>query len=213
MFQKNLNWVSIGYLVVGVALIFWPAGLLQAVCYAVGGLVLIAGLSSIFSYLKTKNEMFSAKFMLVLGILVSGLGLFLLLQPKTVASILPLVVGLFVLVDGLGRLQTAWQVKKTGYEQWWKMALPSLFSALLGGIIVLNPFGTAALMVQVVGLILAIEGIINLVTLKYANNIFEQMRQQEQAVEQVFEEFLPDADNTIVPHAEDTSIDVTWKEL
>ncbi len=210
-FQKSLNWISIGYLIVGIALILWPEALLQTACYIIGAIVLIAGLSSIFSYLKIKDEMFSARVTLVIGIVVSGLGLFLLLQPKTVASILPVIVGLFVLFDGISRLQTAWHLKQAGYEKWWGMAIPSLISAGLGGLILFNPFGTAALMVQMIGLILTFEGIINLSTGLFARNIFKKMENVEQEMEEVFEEFVPDPQNTI--KTSHKTIDADFKEL
>ena len=212
VFQKNLNWISVGYLLVGLALILWPSFLLQAVCYAVGILVLIAGLSSIFSYLKTREELFSARFTLVLGLVVSALGLFLLLQPKTVAGILPLIVGLFVLFDGLGRLQTAWGLKKAGYERWWGLALPSLLSAILGAVVVFNPFGTAALMVQVVGVILLVEGLINISTGVLAKNVFEKLEKEMEEEQEEFEEFVADQDHTFHTNQK-KSIDVEWKEL
>lgn len=210
-FQKSLNWISIGYLIVGIALIVWPQTLLQTACYIIGAIVLIAGLSSIFSYLKIKDEIFSARVTLVIGVVVSGLGLFLLLQPKTVASILPVIVGLFVLFDGISRLQTAWRLKQASYEKWWGMAIPSLISAGLGGLILFNPFGTAALMVQMIGLILTFEGIINLSTGLFARNIFKKMENAEQEMEEVFEEFVPDAEHIIETNHK--TIDADFREL
>ena len=210
-FQKSLNWISIGYLLAGIALILWPQTLLQTVCYIIGVIVLLVGLSSIFSYLKVKDEMFSAQVTLVIGIILSGLGLFLLLQPKTLASILPIIVGLFVLFDGISRLQTAWQLKQAGYEKWWGMAIPSLISAGLGGLILFNPFGTASLMVQMIGLILTFEAIINISTGLFARKIFKNMENAEQEVEEIFEEFLPDTECT--NETNHTTIDADWKEL
>ncbi len=217
-FQKSLNYLSVCCLLVGIALMIWPAQLLQTACYAVGILVLFVGLSSIFTYLRTKERQFSSGFRLLTGIILSGLGLFLLLQPKTVASVLPIIVGLFVFFDGLSRVQTAWQLKQAEYTGWWKLALPSLLSAGLGALIFFNPFDTATLMVQVVGGILTFEGIANLFTgifsariLRDLEKMGQQMEQEMQEDFEEFEEFQPDADQIF--RTPNKPIDTDWKEL
>ena len=214
-FQKSLNYLSVCYLLIGIALMIWPAQLLQIACYAVGAIVLFAGLSSIIAYLRTKDQLFSSGFTLMMGIVISGLGLFLLLQPKTVASVLPIIVGLFVFFDGIGRLQTAWQLKQAEYANWWKLTLPSVLSAGLGALIFFNPFDTATLMVQVVGAILTFEGVLNLFTSIFTSRVLRNLekmgRQMDQEMEEL-EQAAMEEDHAFRPEGQ-KPIDTEWKEL
>ena len=50
-----------------------------------------------------------------------------LVQPDTVLTVLPAVFGVFVLLDSLGRIQNALELRRAGLVRWWGM----LFFALL----------------------------------------------------------------------------------
>ena len=87
----------------------------------------------------------------------------LLIRPQTVVSILPILVGLFVIMDGVMRVQSAFELRAAGYDRWWSLLILALVSVVLGAVMLWNPFGTVELLVMAIGVILMVEGALNLV--------------------------------------------------
>ena len=80
--------------------------------------------------------------MLVGGVITAGLGIFTLAKPQVVTSFLPVVFGIFIVVDGLSRIGTAIDLAKRN-GRWWLLLLFSIVSVALGVLLVLHPFDAA----------------------------------------------------------------------
>lgn len=83
---------------------------------------------------------------------------FALLWPEAVLSVLPLVLGSLLLVDGVGKLPLALTAIRDKYPNMVPMILASVIPILLGILIVVNPFQTAKIVVMVFGLSLVADG-------------------------------------------------------
>ena len=76
--------------------------------------------------------------------------------------ILPVVFGLFVVFDSLGRLQNALELRRCGYPSWKWFILLAPAQRGTGGIMIFDPFGAMETLVMGIGIILLIEGAFNL---------------------------------------------------
>ena len=85
------------------------------------------------------------------------------------ANMLPVVFGLFLIVDSIGRLGQALDLKAVGYGRWWLYLLTSLVSIALGTFVLCNPFQTVEAMVMALGVILVLEAVLNLVGTLFAS--------------------------------------------
>ena len=92
---------------------------------------------------------------------------FLILRSDIVVRILPIVFGLFVIFDSLGRIQNALDLRRCEYPSWKGFLLLPVLSVVLGVVMILNPFGTMETLVMAIGIILIIEGAINLLSALY----------------------------------------------
>ena len=161
---KKLKWnlilMSVLYLGLGIFLLMRPSTALNVVCYALGGVVLVCAAVQLVRYFAVERGIFQSQLTLISGIICLGLGAFLILRSDIVVRILPIVFGLFVIFDSLGRIQNALDLRK-GF-----LLLPVL-SVVLGVVMILNPFGTMETLVMAIGIILIIEGAINLLSALY----------------------------------------------
>ena len=107
-------------------------------------------------------------FMLVGGVITAGLGLFTLAKPQVVASFLPVVFGIFIVVDGCSRIGSAIDLAKRKGEKWWMLLLFSIVSIALGALLIWHPFGAAVSVVMLCGILLIVEGALNLGCILYA---------------------------------------------
>ena len=101
------------------------------------------------------------------GVITAALGLFTLAQPQVVASFLPVVFGLFILIDGCSRIGTAVELARRQADHWWLVLLFSVLSIALGILLLVNPFGAAVSVVMLCGVLLIIEGAVNLACVVY----------------------------------------------
>ena len=160
--------LSIAYIVIGLLLLVMPQTSLLWICYAFGAVVLITGIVCLIQYARIRGTGFTAPFMLVGGVITAGLGIFTLAKPQVVARFLPVVFGIFILVDGVSRVGTAIDLAKRKGQKWWVLLLLSIVSVGLGVLLVLHPFDAAVSVVMLCGILLIVEGALNLGCVLYA---------------------------------------------
>ena len=169
--MKNLKWnlilMSLLYLGLGVFLLLMPDIALSVVCYALGGVVLACAAVQLVRYFVSERGIFQSQLTLISGLVCLGLGGFLILRSDIVVRILPIVFGLFVIFDSLGRVQNALELRRCGYTSWKSFLLMALLSVVLGAVMLLNPFGAMATLVMAIGVILIVEGALNLLSTLY----------------------------------------------
>ena len=164
---KKLKWnlvlMSLLYLGLGVFLVMKPGTALNIVCYALGGVVLACAAVQLVRYFAVERGVFQSQLTLVSGIVCLALGAFLIIRSDIVVSILPIVFGLFVIFDSISRVQNALDLRRCGYSSWKSFLLLPVLSVVL----VINPFGAMETLVMAIGIILIVEGAINLLSALY----------------------------------------------
>ena len=121
--KTGMMLLSIAYIVIGMMLLVMPQTSLLWICYAFGAVVLITGIVCLVQYARIRGTGFTAPFMLVGGVITACIGVFTLARPQVVASFLPVVFGIFIVVDGLSRVGTAIDLAKRKGQKWWLLLL------------------------------------------------------------------------------------------
>ena len=162
--KSGMMLLSIAYIVIGMMLLIMPQTSLLWICYAFGAVVLLTGIVCLIQYARIRGTGFTAPFMLVGGVITAGLGIFTLAKPQVVTSFLPVVFGIFIVVDGLSRIGTAIDLAKRKGQKWWVVLLLSIVSLLCGALLacsqLLNNRNVDLLLLS--GIFLLAEGILNL---------------------------------------------------
>ena len=119
---KKLKWnlilMSLLYLALGIFLLMVPGTALSVVCYALGGVVLACAAVQLVRYFVVERGVFQSQLTLISGLVCLALGAFLILRSDVVVRVLPIVFGLFVIFDSLGRIQNALELRRCGYPSW-----------------------------------------------------------------------------------------------
>jgi hypothetical protein len=98
-----------------------------------------------------------------LGLLMLLLGLCLLIWIRFLLALVPMVLGIYILVDSLGSIKRSLDMKALGFSRWWISCLVAAALAVCGLVMVLNPFGTIEGLVMFVGLGFLVDGVTTLV--------------------------------------------------
>lgn len=143
----------------GLALLIWPRFSSSLVCYVLGILCALYGVVKLFGYFSKDPYRLAFQFDLALGLLCIVLGGVLLFFSKAVLSLLPVIVGVFTVVSGVFRLQTAFEARRFGLKKWWGLLILSLAVMAAGVVLIVRPFGTAMLAFRFMGLAMLVNGV------------------------------------------------------
>ena len=169
--KKDALLTDLVYMVIGLLLILIPGFISDFICYLIGILVIILGINPIRRYFKLIDKTRSAKIVFILGILMILLGLFIILNPSMLASILPITIGAYLIVIALVKLSDAVEYKNSNYDKWYNFLLSSILTFIIGLVIVFNPFKTVTLVLRIVGIVLLIDGLFDMYNLyNYGQN-------------------------------------------
>ena len=136
-------------------------GPLGFACLLIGGAVLVYGVVRLAAYLRGGE--YADRLDLFLGVLLILLGLFLLVWIRFLITLIPVVLGIYIIVDSLAAVKRSLSMKALGYDRWWISCLVAAVLALCGLVMVLNPFGTVENLVMFIGLGFLFDGVSSLV--------------------------------------------------
>ena len=159
--RNSLILSSLLYIVLGVVLLVMPELSLGFACLLIGGAVVIYGVVRLAAYFRGGPA--ADKLDLVLGVLLILLGLFLLIWIRFLLAFVPVVLGIYILIDSFGSLKRSLDMKSLGFGRWWVSFLVAAALAICGLVMVLNPFGTIEGLVMFIGLGFLIDGVTTLV--------------------------------------------------
>ncbi|MDY2656730.1 MAG: DUF308 domain-containing protein [Candidatus Limiplasma sp.] len=87
-----------------------------------------------------------------------------LIWPQTVLAFLPLVLGALLLVDGVGKIPLTIGAIELESPAMIPLAMSCFFPALLGILLMINPFSAVQIVIRLFGIVLMINGVIELVS-------------------------------------------------
>lgn len=164
------------YVVFGVVLIVWPNTSGDVICTFLGAVLLLYGVITVISFFVHDSRMGVFGFDLVTGILAIALAILFLARPELPLSFLPVVLGLYIVIDALLNLKRALEMRRMAYEHWWVILLLSLVSAALGVVILLRPVKTAALLIRLTGGVFVYTGLSDLWAIFKLNRVAKAWR-------------------------------------
>ncbi|MCM1150030.1 MAG: DUF308 domain-containing protein [Butyricicoccus sp.] len=146
----------------GVCLLIWPDISVQVICCVLGVAAVLYGIVKLLGYFSNDLYRLAFQFDLAVGVLTIVLGALLLIHPRGVIGALPVLLGVFILVESVLRLQTSLDAKHFGMRRWWTMLLLAVGGAALGIAMLLRPFESGRVLVRMMGAALTVDGAENL---------------------------------------------------
>lgn len=101
---------------------------------------------------------------LALGILLIVLGGIMLIDTNNVLNIICIGVGIYILLDGLLKIQIAIDSKRFGLSKWWLIMTAAIVTGIVGLMLIISPDEGVRFATVLLGISLIFEGILNLVT-------------------------------------------------
>lgn len=189
--KKEINklWIrsilmSILFGVIGVYLFMNPSFVIHFISIILGIFMVVAGVFSLVKYFSSKEKDFYGADLLY-GVISCLAGTLLIFNPTTVASILPLVLGVWMVVNSVIKLQYAFSLKSLSDKPWAGAMIMALITLALGIVFVFNPFRGATFLMQFLGVSITVYAIIDLIN---AFSLKKNIKGVKKAVKQIKEE-------------------------
>ena len=144
-------------ILLGIVLIVFPQ-LVPALLVRLIGVSLI--LSAIGTFALARKNGISPGYLEVAGAVISAIGgIVLLFAPGFVLSLIPTLLGIFVLVGGITNLLKALDLRRSGYGRWGMPLLMAVLSILAGLFLIFSPMTAIDLSMIAIGVVLIYQGL------------------------------------------------------
>lgn len=164
-FSKSYILVSALYVVLGIALLVWPSTSIKMICYGLGFAMIVLGITYGVMYFTKDNLSGFLQMDLVIGIVCMAFGLFILLNPTFLATVLPFAMGIILLLGAVVKIQSSLNMKRLKFRRWYLVLICALVIVVLGVVLLCNPFGEERHMIIYIGICLIFDGLTNLISL------------------------------------------------
>lgn len=164
-FSKSYILVSAVYIVLGGVLLAWPDTSLKMICYGLGFAMIVLGITyGIIFFTKEEHSGF-LPMDLVIGIVCLAFGVFILLNPSFLHTVLPFAMGIILLLGAIVKIQNSVNMKRLRYEKWYLVLICAVAIIVLGIVLLCNIFSEEKYMVLYIGICLIFDGLTNMVSL------------------------------------------------
>lgn len=168
---KYIETAKVGYIVLSVlfcitggVMIAMPELIAPVISRILGISLILFGAVKLVGYFSKDLFRLTFQFDLALGILVIILGLIMLIRADHIMVFLSIIYGVYVMADGMLKIQIALDSRKFGIRMWWLIFGAAAITTAIGFFMVLRPFTGAEFLIALLGMSLLAEGILNLIT-------------------------------------------------
>lgn len=175
-FRASSYAVSIVYIIVGIIMLLNPSFVSHAVNYVIGGLVIIYGLIySVSLYQKGSGELHGS-FDFLAGVICISFGLFLIVYPEVLFSLIPFCTGVIIFMDAVRFVFNSITMRKVGFSLWKLYIIIGLVFLAFAIVVIVNAKDISLLLIRIIGGFLIVDALLDVfMATKLKNKSANQM--------------------------------------
>lgn len=149
----------------GILLIFESEVTVLTISYVVGSILVAAGTFGLIRYVSVNKKGFDASELdLLYGIVTIILGILIITHPQAIASIIPIILGIAIIISSASKIQYAFNLKNNDNELWKTTMAIAIISTICGIVLLFNPFAGVLLLMRIVGIFIVIYSILDIIS-------------------------------------------------
>lgn len=162
LFKTSLiSWIT--FIILGIFLFVEAELTLIVIGYIVGGSLMIALFPMIKTILDKEKGYLNFTFFIEVFMVVAGL--IILVNPEIIASILPILIGIMLLVNGINKLQFSLNLKSSNVNIWSYNLAFSIIIIIIGALFLINPFKGAVIITKIIGAFIIVYSVFDMISL------------------------------------------------
>ena len=183
---KRIKWayvlLSVFFIVIGVLLIANPETSMVMLCRVLGIGAVCFGAVRVIGYFLRELEGVALRYDFASGVFAVIAGAMVIWRAPEVANVMAVVIGMFILVDCVFKLQVAIDSKRMGASSWWVTLLFTCICMVLGCLLIFDTFKGQQVISIMMGISLVADGLQNLCTVIYAAIFVKEVKEKVQDV-------------------------------
>ena len=165
---------SIALAVLGALLFFQSELTIVSISYIIGAVLVGIGLAAIIKFVNNLNKDIKNELDMIYGTVTVILGIIVISNPKAIASIIPFVLGILIIISSAAKLQYGLELRKGNNDLWTGTVILSSITLLCGILLIFNPFAGAEFITKVVGILLFVYAVLDIIsTIRISKTIKE----------------------------------------
>ena len=155
--DKSSIITSLLFLILGICLLVNPAGMVRFITYIIGVIFVVYGSIKLYNYYKEKETISSIQ--LTLGITAIVIGIIIMFCNGVIEFVIRLVMGGFILANGINKLIVALNSKETN-NKWTTLLIISIILIIAGLYMILK----SNIVLSTIGIVLIIYSSVDLIS-------------------------------------------------
>lgn len=182
-FLKSSLISSITLLIISLFLFFETEATIITISYIIGSILIAIGTITIIKYINNLKSGIRNELDIVYGVGMGILGIIVISNPKGLASIIPFILGIIMIVTSATKLQISLDIMRKNEGKMTTSAILLLMTCICGVVLIFNPFSGAKLLAKIIGIIILIYSILDIVsTFKIQKIIKKRNKKEKDAV-------------------------------
>ena len=166
----------------GIILVVWPGLSVKVVCVAIGVVLVINGISRLMNFIFGRDGSVFSQMNLIMGIIITVIGGWILFQPGTIIAMIPILVGIIIVIHGINNLQQTVSLCQSRYDKWWVALLLALVTIGFGVLLIFNPFAAVDTLIRFIGIFLIYDGVSDIWIMSRVSKNVKEARQEMEAL-------------------------------
>lgn len=152
-------------IILGFLLIFQSETTIMMISYIIGGVLIAIGALALIRYVRNgESPLLRNELDIVYGIVTVIFGIIIIKNYQAIASIIPAVIGIAIIISSAGKLNYAFQLKSEEKSLWKTTMVISIISTIFGVVLLFNPFQAALGIMKIIGIFIIIYAVLDLLS-------------------------------------------------
>ena len=162
-FLKSSFLSSIGLAILGILLLLESELTIVTMSYILGAILIAVGVVALINFINDLQKQTKNELNIVYGIGMVILGIIIITNPKGIASIIPFILGIIIVLNSSAKLEYSFELKRDNNKLWLSTMILSIIALLCGIVLIFNPFEGAQFITKIVGILLLLYAIIDII--------------------------------------------------
>ena len=183
-FFKSSLFISTILIILGFLLVFKSDTTIMMISYIIGGILVAIGILALIRYIRAgESPLERNELDIVYGIVTVIFGIIIIKSYQAVASIIPAVLGVAIIINSAGKLNYAFQLKDDENRMWKTTMVVAIISVIFGVILLFNPFEAALSIMKIIGIVIIIYALLDLIsTIAIRRNVTKIQKAVEETI-------------------------------
>jgi uncharacterized membrane protein HdeD (DUF308 family) len=170
---NKIFWTSIVSTLVimsfGILLYAFPGTVIKSITIGLAVIFMIIGVVPIINYFRFRREGLTTTFSFMMGVFCIVVGLILLLNENILGTIIPIITGVWLIINSINRIAIAMDLRDENVSFWSITLVYAIIVLVCGVLLILDPVNGGRLVTKTIGIIICIYSLVdlaNLITLR-----------------------------------------------